>query len=37
MVIEAEPLEATSHDVTQLLQSWSDGNRQALADLLPLV
>ncbi len=24
-------------DVTQLLQSWSDGNRQALADLLPLV
>lgn len=26
-----------SQDVTQLLQSWSDGNRQALADLLPLV
>lgn len=25
------------HDVTQLLESWSQGNREALADLLPLV
>ncbi len=44
MVLEAEPLEAQqqeldpkSHEVTQLLQSWSHGNREALADLLPLV
>jgi len=37
MVLEAQELESTSHDVTQLLQSWSQGNRQALADLLPLV
>jgi RNA polymerase sigma factor (TIGR02999 family) len=37
MVLEAEPLESTSHEVTQLLQSWSHGNRQAMADLLPLV
>ncbi len=37
MVLEAEPLEETSHELTQLLQSWSHGNRQALADLLPLV
>jgi RNA polymerase sigma factor (TIGR02999 family) len=37
MVLEAEQLESTSHDVTQLLQSWSHGNREALADLLPLV
>lgn len=48
MVLEADILEATpvrtpgqqnetGHDVTQLLQSWSHGNRQALADLLPLV
>lgn len=37
MVLEAQELESTSHDVTQLLQSWSHGNRQALADLLPLV
>jgi RNA polymerase sigma factor (TIGR02999 family) len=36
-VLEAESLEESSHEVTQLLQSWSDGNRQALADLLPLV
>ncbi len=37
MVLEAPVLEETSHDVTQLLQSWSHGNREALADLLPLV
>ncbi len=38
MVCEAEEiLEAPANDVTQLLQSWSHGNRQALADLLPLV
>ena len=37
MVLEAEPLEETSHELTQLLQSWSHGNRRALADLLPLV
>jgi RNA polymerase sigma factor (TIGR02999 family) len=29
--------EEGAHQVTQLLQSWSDGNRQALGDLLPLV
>ncbi len=37
MVLEARLLEETSHEVTQLLQSWSHGNREALADLLPLV
>ncbi len=37
MVLEAPLLEETSHEVTQLLQSWSHGNREALADLLPLV
>ncbi len=38
MVCEAEEiLEAPANDVTQLLQSWSHGNRQALAELLPLV
>ena len=37
MVLEVEPLEETSHELTQLLQSWSHGNRQAMADLLPLV
>ena len=37
MVLEAPLLEETSHDVTQLLHSWSHGNREALADLLPLV
>lgn len=35
--IKAPPLEQANHDVTLLLRSWSDGNRQALADLLPLV
>lgn len=37
MVLEVEPLEETNHELTQLLQSWSHGNRQAMADLLPLV
>lgn len=37
MVLETKPMEETSHEVTQLLQSWSHGNRQAMADLLPLV
>jgi len=37
LVLEVEPMESTGHDVTQLLQSWSHGNREALADLLPLV
>lgn len=37
--VSAERMSAPQEgqDVTQLLQSWSDGNRQALADLLPLV
>lgn len=37
MVLEAPLVEESSHDVTQLLKSWSHGNREALADLLPLV
>ena len=36
-MLEAKHLEETSDELTQLLQSWSQGNRQALADLLPLV
>jgi len=27
----------SSHEVTQLLQAWSDGNREALDELVPLV
>src|ERR1700730_7056830 len=27
----------SSHEVTQLLQAWSDGNREALDELIPLV
>jgi len=34
---QIEHAEESGHQVTQLLQSWSDGNRQALGDLLPLV
>jgi RNA polymerase sigma factor (TIGR02999 family) len=40
MVLEAEEQQLNTtgnHEVTQLLQSWSDGNRAAMADLLPLV
>jgi RNA polymerase sigma factor (TIGR02999 family) len=37
MVLEAEELATGENEVTQLLQRWSHGNRDALADLLPLV
>jgi len=32
-----DAIDENSHEVTRLLQSWSHGNREALADLLPLV
>ena len=34
---EAEPMAAAEHDVTKLLHEWSEGNQQALGELLPII
>jgi RNA polymerase sigma factor (TIGR02999 family) len=33
----AEAMSTSDHDVTLLLRQWSDGNQQALSDLLPII
>jgi RNA polymerase sigma factor (TIGR02999 family) len=33
----AEPMAVSDHDITVMLRQWSDGNQQALTELLPVI